>query len=295
MKITLVFLLSVSAVLLPRACIGNKIVVIYSVATKSHIIAFLPVIEELAKRGHEVTFFTPYANVSASIPNCREIFLEGLADQLRKSLLDWFGIQKGGPAQIVATFPWIIDMLKQASEEIFSHPKFLEIVNERSVDLFLVDAYFSDYLYPVFDRISVPFVAHYATSISPRMLRMMGAPIDYASVPTPPTEFDNKMTFGQRVANLVFSEIFYLVQNHYILKSVEHVVEKHFPGAKSMSEVAGDASILIVNSHPVTSWPRSLPPTIVPIGAIHTRPPKALPQVSSLVHYFYSVQPSNLF
>ena len=29
-------------------------------------------------------------------------------------------------------------------------------------------------------------------------------------------------------------------------------------------------------------WPRSLPPTIVPVGAIHTRPAKPLPKVNQV-------------
>ena len=38
--------------------------------------------------------------------------------------------------------------------------------------------------------------------------------------------------------------------------------------------------------HPITNWPRSLPPTIVPIGALHTRPAEPLSQVRYSFHFF---------
>ena len=289
MKISLSLFIVALAIFFPCNCAGANIVVLYTVATKSHVYAVLPVVEELAKRGHKVTFFTPYKNISKSVSNCSEVFLDKLASLMENRPIDWFGAQKGGPAQIISTFPWIIQMLNETSEEIFSNQEFLRIVNNRDVDLFLVDAYYNDFLYPVFDKISVPFVTHYATSIYPGLLRAMGAPIDYASVPAPPTEFDNKMTFIQRTRNLVFNELFDLARRLYILKSIEQVVQKHFPGVKSMAEVAGDASLSIINSHPVTNWPRSLPPNIIPIGALHTRPAKPLPIVRFHVEFVVEI------
>jgi glucuronosyltransferase len=81
----------------------------------------------------------------------------------------------------------------------------------------------------------------------------------------------------------MINEIFKLIRTHYVLKDMDALLQSHIPGVRSIAEVEGEASICIINSHPMTSWPRSLPPTIVPIGALHTRPAKSLPKVMNML------------
>lgn len=108
----------------------------------------------------------------------------------------------------------------------------------------------------------------------------MGAPIDYASIPTNLVDYDIQMTFSERLTNFLLNEVFNFVRVQYFYKELDKIVQSHFPGVRSSTEVEGEASLCIINSHPITNWPRSLPPTILPIGALHTRPAKPLPEVS---------------
>lgn len=39
----------------------------------------------------------------------------------------------------------------------------------------------------------------------------------------------------------------------------------------------------------IKAWPRSLPPTIIPIGALHTRQGKPLPEVQSFIRIFETI------
>lgn len=55
------------------------------------------------------------------------------------------------------------------------------------------------------------------------------------------------------------------------------------PEARPLSEIKRDASLLLLNSGPITSWPRQLPPSVLPIGALHTKPAKQLPEVSFII------------
>ena len=87
------------------------------------------------------------------------------------------------------------------------------------------------------------------------------------------------MNFGQRLINAIQSEALNLFMDWFMLRSVESRIKIDYPDSRSLSEIKRDISLLIVNSHPVTDWPRSLPPSVVALGALHTRPAKPLSQV----------------
>ena len=280
MKVETFFLVFLVACL-KHSSSGAKIVVVYPVCSKSHIMAVMPAVEELGKRGHQVTVFSPFKGIAKNVPNVREIILSDIAKMMDEAQIDWFAMQKQGPTQILSVLPFLKDWGMRGGDYIFKNTEFLDIVNKRDVDLFIVDGLFNEFLYPVFDLIGVPFVTH-SSALFPVVLTAMGAPIDYAVVPTALVEFDDHMTFSQRLMNIIPNEIFKLVRTHYIIKDQDVLVKRHFPNARPIAEVEGEVSICIVNSNSVTHWPRSLPPTIVPVGALHTRPAEPLPKVRKL-------------
>ena len=278
-----VFLFAAIAASFFHFCTGARIVVMYAVSSKSHMFAVLPVIEELARKEHQITVFSPFKGIVKNVPNAREIFLSELATLTEETQIDWFAMQKEGPAQMFTMLSFIKGSSMKACDEILTRPEFLEIVKKRDVDLFIVDGLFHEFLYPVFDLIGVPFVTHSSSTPLPVVLAAIGAPIDYASVPTAIADFaDDHMTFSQRLINMIPNEIFNLVRTYYLMKDLDALVKTHFPNARSITELEGEASIFIINCHPITNWPRSLPPSIVPIGALHTRPAEPLPQVDTL-------------
>jgi glucuronosyltransferase len=111
------------------------------------------------------------------------------------------------------------------------------------------------------------------------MLKPMGVSMDYASLPQITTEFDNQMSFIERVINVVQSEMITLFTQQFVVRALEERIRRDIPGARSLTELRGEASLLLLNSDPITYWPRSLPPSVIGIGALHTRPAKPLPEV----------------
>ena len=275
------FLFALVAACYIQSCIGARIVVIYAMSSKSHIFAVMPLVEELAERGHQVTFISPFKGIAKNVKDVREITLPKAAKIVEDtSVIDWFAMQKSGKAQMFSMFYFIKGFSLQCAEEILTHPEFLDIVKKRDVDLFMVDGYFHEFLYPVFDLMKVPFISHGSSSAFPATLSAMGIPVQYAAVPSPFTDFSNQMTFFQRMLNVVADKTFKIVHELYVLKDMNAIVQKHFPGARHITEMEGEASIHLVNSHPMTNWVRSLSPAVVPLGALHTRPAKPLPEVS---------------
>ena len=262
---------------------ADRIVVLYPMGSKSHFYAVFPVLDALAKRGHQLTVFSPFKGITKNTENIQEVILPSVAQKMDDVDIDWFAMQKEGPTQFITMMSNIIAFAVTACEELTRNPTFRRIIEQRDVDLFIVDALGNEFTFPIIDRIGVPFVIHGSTSAFPIILNAMGAPIDYASVPTILTDFHNQMTFFQRIMNVMSSEMLIPVRNWLILRKLDAIVQREFPGARPIIEFDGEASLYIVNTHHVTNWPRSLPPTIIPIGAVHAQPAKPLPQVKDKI------------
>ncbi|XP_057375387.1 UDP-glycosyltransferase UGT5-like [Daphnia carinata] len=276
MRFQLIALVVLSALAM-ESCMGERIVVLYPMGSKSHFYAVLPLLEELAERGHNVTVFSAFKGITKTIKNANEIILPSIAQKLDAMEIDWFAMQKQGPTQILTMMSIMTDFAISACEEMVTNPEFRNVIKNRDVDLFIADAFGNEFTYPIIDKMGIPFVIHGSSSLLPITLDAMGAPKEYAAAPTMTLDFDNHMNFFQRLLNVVSGESLKFMRDYFIIAKLDAIVQREFPGVKTIQEVEGDASLYISNAHAVTNWPRSLPPTVLTIGAIHARPAKQLP------------------
>ena len=77
-------------------CFSERILFLTPVGSKSHKFAFMPIAEELASRGHQVTVVSPY-KASKSITNIREIQLLKVAKLFEEVKIDWFYMSQLSP------------------------------------------------------------------------------------------------------------------------------------------------------------------------------------------------------
>jgi len=254
-----------------------KIGVMYTGGSKSHLLAVMPIVEELAERGHDITIVSPH-KVSTDDSAIRLIHLADLEARIKAFSPDMFGMSKQGPTQIFTMFGSMKSLILDGHELLMANSEFQTFIQAGDIDLFIVDA-LSDFTLISLDRFKVPIVLHSSCTGLATTLKPMGVSMDYASIPTALTEFDDQMSFGQRLMNTIQSEVLTLFMDSFLLRSVENRIRIDYPDSRSISEIKKDISLLIINSHPVTDWPRSLPPSVVALGALHTRPAKTLPEV----------------
>ena len=107
----------------------------------------------------------------------------------------------------------------------------------------------------------------------------MGASHEHATVPSPGLGCTNKMTFLERVLNTLGTEVFLLLRKLFLIRMLDDLARKDFPDGRSINEIERDAAICLANIDFATSWTRTLPKTIIPVGAMHVRPAKPLPKV----------------
>jgi glucuronosyltransferase len=71
-----------------------KIAVLYPGGSKSDLIAAMPIVEELAQRGHDVTIVSPFKMSTEN--SIRLIHLAELEKRIESLPIDWFGMSDKG-------------------------------------------------------------------------------------------------------------------------------------------------------------------------------------------------------
>jgi glucuronosyltransferase len=214
--------------------------------------------------------------------NIHEIQITSI-DVILEKVVNWYDTEKGDDETqlktMITALPYTNTFIY---DEIMRSPEFQSIMLDRSVDLVIVDGIVSELTFPIIEHFRVPFVFH-CSSFGPwttAAIEAMGTDSDYASIPFPQTGLDVKMTFAQRLTNIRKAQSFHSLRQSHIFDTIDDYVKKDFPNARPSGDFMKEASLVLINSDITTDWPRSLPPTVIPIGAVHARPAQELPLVN---------------
>ena len=281
MKSFALFFLLLGLIVLLPSFLCSKIVVTYLVGTKSQLMAFMPIVEELAHRGHQVIVVTAY-KVPITEKSIQLIHLADLDAELEEFSPDWFAMSNEGAKQIFTMLFNMKSMYFSGYEFMMVNNEFQTLIKAKDIDLFIVDSIFNEFVLPIVDSLNVPFILHSSAPGLCLSLYPMGVLMDYAVIPTSLTEFDDEMNFVERFINAAQSEVLKIFIEWFIFRPLEDRIRMDMPVNKPLLELKKGASLLIENSHATTDWPRSLPPTVVRIGALQTRPAVALPEVNHI-------------
>ena len=258
-------------------CVGKHVCFMSIVATESHKFGFIPIVEALAARGHQITLVTPFAP-RTSRANVREIVIPNLFASFEYDFFGW------KPEHIIARTikEWhLFEMLIQASYDgLMASAEFRQLLADRDIDLAVIDISVSQAVLPIVDSLAVPFVYFNPTLPSSSVLDAAGLQMDYASTPTEIEDYDTEMSFLQRVNNVISNEWVYYYWHLKIVPQLDAHIRRDFPNARSISQIQNDVSLVILNQHPTTVWLRPLPTNVVAIRSLHLRPAQPLPQAS---------------
>lgn len=253
-----------------------QILMLSPMGTRSHMYSFMPIMEALAERGHNITVVTAHAPKTKSL-NINKIVISEIVEHLEK---DW---QKMGPQTFSNMLNSFMDEavnLGKIGYGIFmNNEKIREIMRNNTFELVVVDAIMNEFTFPFIDYLGVPFIFHSASTGPPWSLAAFDVSQEYARFPSLASEFKSQMTFFERLINMLSVEVFLTVRKVLSLRMLDELAKKDFPNARPVEEIERSAELCLTSSHPTTAYPRPLPPTFVAIGALHVRPPHPLPEV----------------
>jgi glucuronosyltransferase len=253
-----------------------RILAIFSIGSKSHFISALPIVEALAEKGHVVTLLSPFQLKKSST---RQVYVKEWADLMEEYKMDFFAMHKENSfTQMATLFIQWSSINEIMYDSLMNHPEIQNVIKERNVDLLLIDGY-SELPLPLADLLQVPVVGHYSSAGLMGLFNKMGISSDFASIPAGLTDYTDDMNFLQRVANTISAKIFTAVMDYFFTGAIDKIHKRNYPNARSVFDMAKYMSLVLVNSHPTTAWQRSLPPNVIPVGSVHTRPANPREQV----------------
>lgn len=262
---------------LSATCMAARILVLSPLGPRSHMHSFMPMVETLAEKGHQLTVVTPYAPKTET-PNIRKITMYEMIDLVE---LEWYDFKEHSLFDTMADFsPFVQSVMTTAYKRFVANKEIQEIIQKKNYDIAIVDAIINDFCFPLVDHLGIPLILFDPGPGTIWNLAAKGVTQDYARIPPLIGTFSSQMTFFERVQNVVLNEGFLLFRKWYLLPVLDQLAKLDFPTARPITEIERNAEICFANIHPASSWTRSLPPTFIPVGAMHVRPAKPLPQVS---------------
>lgn len=267
-------------------CHASKILAVFVFPGKSHFMMHQVLVQELLKRGHEITCIagsTLGKNLGA---NYTEILLPpydfwkevGHAINIKTI----FDLAKMGQWDFLKMLDTIgIKTTEKALQQPAVHEIFNRNETKNVYDLLLVEQFYQEAFLTLALKYDIPIIASSTLGHQNFMSQMMGVITPWSFVPHGSLPLSENMNFWERAWNSAASLyddyyrefIYYPKQDVLIQKYLSHLPIK-FP---TVSEMKKNLSVLFLNSYVPLASPRPSTIGMVEIGGMHIYPPKPLP------------------
>ncbi|EFA05873.2 UDP-glucuronosyltransferase 2B31-like Protein [Tribolium castaneum] len=266
-----IFCLSVKCVL------SANILYVSPIPSPSHHIWNRALALGLVNKGHSVTLIGPDKD-KVHPKNYSHIYMEGIYEELDDS----FDINEMGtysPAQMMLEFEsWSLfscekALKTQGLQKLLGYPA-------DSFDLIIFDVTTGSCFYPLIQKFNYPpSIAVTAFLLPTYVAHNFGNHLYPSYIPWYGLQYTSEMSFVERVWNFIFTYAD-VVRRKISLYQKEHSMAKEIFGENipSMEELERHISLVLANTDPILDFPQPVPPNIIPVGGLHTRKSKDLPQ-----------------
>lgn len=270
---------------------SSRILVGAPFGTKSHKNVYVPLVKELAKRGHQLTVITNYATQEFSqVDSIHEIVIEELVID-SSQFGNMFDMAISPMKKLGLMFTMMSSMFSfppMIAEKAYSHPEVKQLIATARFDLVLLAEVSAIVCYPMAWHFKAPVIVLGPNAVLPGMGPIFGDDDHLSYSPFVMTPFTDHMTLGQRTINFVAAKLFYFLNHQWPQHSVRGIAQRlAIPNAPPIDEIERNISLYLTNTHASYSYPRTLPPQIIEVGGMHCRPARDLTD-EKLEHFIAS-------
>ncbi|KAJ3658299.1 hypothetical protein Zmor_010047 [Zophobas morio] len=253
---------------------GYKILALFPHRGKSHFLVYYPLVEALAKKGHDVTVMGHYP-LKTPIPNYRDVVLHEEIPTIPGNLGDFTG------SWLQRWFTLLmLDKLAEAScTQAFASSVVKDFLKtDERFDVIITQAFNSECFASFANKFKAPTIG-ISTCIIPHWIsERVGTPTTPSYIPNVHMEHYDRMPFLARVENLVLGVLQQLYYNSVMMKYGEDIAKEYFgEDSPSLMDITLNTSLLLVNSHFSLTLPRPTVPALVEVGGMHIGQVKKLP------------------
>lgn len=242
-----------------------KILGVFPYPSRSHSILGQALFTELAKRGHDVTFLSPYPFKKPPANNYRDIAItsQGIFDTFENEIDASF---EETNASIVMLLKFWFDNVAIMQEFTMSDPAVQELLNSNEkFDICIIEFLMNESLLGFGAQFDCKIIAMSTIGQVKYINDMFHSPMPLSIVPHPFLSFTDQMTYKQRMENVistVFEDIGCQVY-HYPLQNA--IYEKYFKKGKPSFRhmLKHSVSLVLLNTHFSLNYPQAYLPNMV--------------------------------
>ncbi|XP_001870893.2 UDP-glycosyltransferase UGT5 [Culex quinquefasciatus] len=251
---------------------GSRILAVFPSTSKTNYIFGQVLFEELAARGHQITVISPF-EVQYDSEHVTQIKLTGMFTHLEDYGMNTNIFTKWDRSSFYGNSHLIYGTAAMADYTL-GHPKVQELLkSDETFDLLLLDQVLSDSLLGLAYHYQIPAIVYSSTAPNKFINEMVANPHNPAYNPISSLGYSDRMTFRERLWNTFVSICEQFNYKYLYLPSQEAVFQRHFArkNLPPLLDLIHNVSLVLVNSHPVITYPRPLVPSMVEIGGLHLR------------------------
>ncbi|XP_065333889.1 UDP-glycosyltransferase UGT5-like [Cloeon dipterum] len=260
-----------------------RILGLFATPAKSHSRVFESLFRELAVRGHQVTFASPFDlqwPLGLNESSGGSIQYVKLDDQ--GALGSIMGYVVGPNRRPLAESFWLWSIAPDVCRNELHSPDLIPIIDGGknktiTFDVVIVESFFFDCFASMSKLFEAPLVL-FTSQWAPQWAHQaMGNPDPWATSPNMFLPYTHKMNFIERLHNFIHSAIALLSRKYYELPRQDVIIKEVFgENFPTLAELEKEAALMLINSHPITNSPHANLPNVIEVGGIHIQPAEPL-------------------
>ncbi|XP_049301320.1 uncharacterized protein LOC125774984 [Anopheles funestus] len=288
MRWVCLFLVTVFGVL---ACLptgnGAKILLVSSFPGMSHWLMFEHIVQELLRRGHELTAITSYRLRSEGINHTaryHEILIDPVYDFEANGLPMevFYKSQSFGDPFFKMSILWKLGL--ETAEHAFESANVKKFLTTEGLafDLLIAEQFVQESFLMFAHKYQVPIVTINTLGHADYIDCAFGLITPWSFVPHFMLQYDDQMSITERAYNVFLSVWGAFNRKFHYLPEQTKLALKHFGSTAvlpSLEDLERNVSVVLVNNHIISSRPRPRINGMVDIAGVHIRKPKPLPSV----------------
>ncbi|XP_011865659.1 PREDICTED: UDP-glucuronosyltransferase 2B20-like isoform X4 [Vollenhovia emeryi] len=251
-----------------------KVLVVFGHLGKSHFDVFKPLLEELARRGHELTvisFFprTDSAKAKEPLPNYNDINLDPEIG-IHVNMIDLHEIKHMWyrPMQELFMLKFFADHSCNTCLRNVAVKELLQ--SDEKFDVILTENFNTNCYLGFIHRFKAPYLALLSHQIMPWTNNDMGNVDDPSYIPVIMLGLTRPLNFFSRMQNALWQSLAKIVYEYWFRPDDQVIANKIFgPDLPKLKEIAQQSQALLVNTHSSIHGSRPQLPNVVEIGGIH--------------------------
>lgn len=262
-----------------------NILAIFGHLGKSHFDVFKPLLEELARRGHNITVASHFPRTDKAIaeeplPTYKDIDLRDPNFQLFINIVDLHYIRDSFH-RIFDEMYFLYHMGNVACNIGLRNPEINQLINSKEkFDLVLVESFNTNCFLGIASKFDAPFIQISTHQLMPWAVDDMGMSQESSYIPAMLTRLPRPMNLLQRTENAVltflFSTAYHTIFNW---RDTSLMKEIYGPVTPDLHAISNNATMMFVNTHYTLHGAISFLPNVIEVGGIHiSRKPKPVPK-----------------